>query len=206
MDNGTDLAELTMEEVIKELLDKDENRKLKTEMDIWKVIEFCDIFDKEYIVVGKKIFLISRNERHLLDTNKVSDLLDARLKEFGVISPSESPQGEIGKKLRSAPKRKTYYWDWYLEMRKKYYTEVFKGIICSACPFANKDQVELMRTRMPCSVFPGIAHRLAKPYVCAMTDMYTWNEEILFQQIREKGGEDILQRFRQKIWTLKNRG
>ncbi len=196
---------LTLEEGMRKLFKEGKIPELNTEMDIWKVIEFLDGFDTEHAVADKRMLLNIKNERHLRIANKVSELLVNSLKKFGVIPPSEYPECEIGRKLPPVPKGSIYYWDWYKNMSTEYHSAKYKGILCSACPFVEKNPVEVMRIRIPCSIFPGMVHRLNKPYLCAMTEIYTWDERKLFQEVKESGGEEALKRFKQKIWALKNK-
>ena len=207
MDNETDLTGLTLEEGMKKLFKEGKIPELNTEIDIWKVIESLGgyIFYTEHDAADGRISLNSKSEKHLQIARKVSELIVNSLEEFDVIPLSKYPECEIGQKLPPAPKGKIYYWDWYNNMSTEYHSRKYNGILCSACPFVEENPVEAMRTRIPCSIFPGMAYQLFEPYRCAMVDMFTWDEEELYRRVQEKGGEDALKKFKQKIQDLKNK-
>lgn len=195
--------ETDLEEKLKELFKK--YPKPDSEMNIWKIMESVGgyIFYTEHDIADGRMESSPATEKHLKLSREVSEMLVKKLKDFGVIPPNECPVREIGKKLPPAPKGKIYYWDWYEKKNQEYYTEVYEGIICSACPLAEENPVKIIQRSIPCSVFPGIAYQLFEPHRCAMLDMYDWKEEKLYQEIRKNGGEDILKRFKQKFWMLK---
>jgi hypothetical protein len=80
----------------------------------------------------------------------------------------------------------------------------YDNIICSACPFCKESLAKNFPTHIPCDLWNGGLYHLALPWMCAMLPG-NLDEEELFQKVKEKGGEDSLKRFKQKIILLKNK-
>lgn len=86
-------------------------------------------------------------------------------------------------------------------MKKLFYEINYEKIICSACPFSTG--VKNMAGTIPCGKINGMIYRLQPPYKCGMLEFGQWTEEELYKEIRKKGGEAAITRFKIKQAGIK---
>lgn len=202
--NKNTINDLTLEELIP-LIFK-EVPKLETELDIWKVIEALGavVWRTEHDEADGRPSGINYDFNSM--TRRFSNLLVQKLKtDYSVIPPWEVPLMEFGHAYERplAPKGKIYYWDWYDQMKSEYFKEEYNNIICSACALHEKDGVDKMYISIPCSVFNGSLYRLTFPWECGMLHRSCgWTMDRLLSEIKNKGGEDSVKRFKQKLRLL----
>lgn len=204
------MTDLT-EDMLK-LFTKENLPKTDTELNIWKIIESLGgiSWRMNHDAADGRISFSSKDEEFISNCRCVQEGLIEILKtKYNVIPPQECPIVDFGQTRPTAPKGKVYYWDWCGSMVKEHYTSEYEKIICSACALHENDGVEKMRSHVPCDVYPGIIYQLDHPWECAMLQLghstrgVFWTEEKLFEEIKKKGGEASLKRFKQKITLLK---
>ena len=198
----------SLKKVLEKIYKEGKVPEINTEFQRWNVIETLGgiSFAMNHDAADGRISLNSANKKFLKISKKVSELLVNSLKEFGVIPPSEYPKSEDGQNLPTAPEGKTYYWDWYKNMKKENDIAVFNGILCSACPFVEeKNPAEINQRQIPCGVFDGMVTGYRRPYECVMIYCGCWTKDEIYRRINDKGGEDALEKFKKKIEDFGNK-
>lgn len=204
------ISEMSLEEVMKELFGEGQFPVFGTGMEIWELIEGLGgiIFYTEHDAADGRISLNAEDDRRLSLMKQMSRKLLEKLRdEYGIIPPQEYPKVESLRDLPPAPEGKKYYWDWYRETSAIYYKEEYERIICSACALHEENGAEAMRGHVPCGIFPGMLYHLTYPWLCGMLKdgRCGWlTPEELLQEIREKGGEEAVKAYKDKLLTLKN--
>lgn len=174
-----------------------------TEMEYWETIEGIGgiLWHTRHDISHGRYEETDELKQFLANAQETIERLVSELEKFGVIQPKDCPQTEPGQDKPPAPEGKKYYWDWYNQMKETANQRFYDSIICSACPFS--EGVEGMTSdHIPCG-HPqcGIVFHLRLPYVCNLIGELT--EEQLFQEIFDKGGEDALTKFKEKLAALK---
>lgn len=200
---------------------KEENMPdISTELNIWKLIESLGavIWRMAHDDADGRITLADKDNEFMVVAHRVQERLVEKLEaEYNVIPPQKCPRTEPDQRRQDLPHAsgyyKIYYWDWYGKMKSAYYQEEYENIICSACTLHKRNGAEVMQSYVPCDVYPGIINHLIFPWECAMlqignvTSMCSgfWSEERLLSEIKKKGGEDSVMRYKQKLLTLKEK-
>lgn len=176
---------------------------LETELEIWNIIEALGgiSWNLNHEVADGRTTITSKQEEFMASAKRVQEHLIKRLEtEYGIIPPDGA------KPDQPAPEGKKYYWDWYEEMQADYFKNEYDKIICSACALHEDNGAEKMRICVPCDVFNGMIYSLIYPWECAMLTFGSsnkWTEEQLLAEIKAKGGEDSVKRYKQKLILLK---
>ncbi len=181
----------------------------ETEMEYWEAIEGLGgyVWSTNHALSHGRIEDPNGEvEKSLTEARELQVRLANEITEkFGVILPKDCPQVKEGEEKPLPPEGKIFYWDWYSKMKQTSYSNEYEGMICSACPFS--EGVEKMiglGGQVPCSVFHGSINRLVKPYLCAMVYVKDWTDGDLLSYVKEKGGEEVLIKFEEKLALLKS--
>jgi hypothetical protein len=191
---------MTLQEDLEKVFKDGQIPKLETDFDRWKVIETLGgvSWNMRHDASHGRITLSDIDIEFIATIRRIHEGFVEILKtKYNIIPPQEC--------IPLAPVGKTYYWDWYDSMKKTWLKEEYNKIICSACALHEQDGVEKMSYCIPCSVYPGSIYRLDSPWECAMiTGRFPdWTEKKLFTEMKEKGGEDSVKRYKQKLTLLR---
>ncbi|MFA6098734.1 MAG: hypothetical protein WCV50_03085 [Patescibacteria group bacterium] len=83
-----------------------------------------------------------------------SELIAELGERFGVIPPPATQEIADYQGMHKAPAGRIYYREWYERMRAKYYEEIYRQLICSACPFSTGIGAFTEDNRYPCRKAP----------------------------------------------------
>ncbi|MFA6228411.1 MAG: hypothetical protein WC668_04500 [Patescibacteria group bacterium] len=175
----------------------------QTEMEYWEAIDGIGgiIWNTNHDIGHGRYENSSEIEQYLTDAQEtIERLVNELADKFGVIPPRDCPKSKPGEKVPPASEGKTYYWDWYYAKKAEAKKQYYESIICSACPYS--EGLESMTGfNVPCELWKGVLYRLTFPYLCAMLGDY--GQEKLHQIIQQRGGEQALKVFKEKLETLK---
>ncbi|MFC1645134.1 hypothetical protein ACFL08_03850 [Patescibacteria group bacterium] len=186
---------------------KKQDQYPETEMDYWRNIDGLGgaIWQIKHSVYHGRITADDALVKGCADMQKKIEQLVTELFElFGVIHPKDQPKIPSDKALPKAPVGMIWYRDWYYKMKNEFHQEEYEKIICSACPLSIGIGEFISSDSVPCSIFFGRCYHLKRPDECAMTKRGggKWNREYLFDKIREKGGDEAVEKFWDKERVL----
>ncbi len=175
---------------------------LKTEMDCFELLEMIGMtnFSYRHNVMDGRLKSDAENDQAAAALYDIQTLIVRKLEqEFGVIFLPREAEAD----MVLAPGQREY-WSWYERMREEYREREHKKTLCSACPYC-KEKGERYDDQVPCSVFPGYATGLFRPWECLMLreTIRRQSREDFLRGMEEKAGADAVNVFRQKELRLK---
>ena len=177
----------------------------ETEMKYWMTIEGIGsfIWSTRHDFSHGRIFETPEIFKELKEAREIQEQLVSEIFVlFGVVHPKDCPQGRCASEIPPAPLGMVWYWQWYEKMKTEYYSEQYKGMICSVCPFSRGLQEFIDSGSIPCNVFKGVLYRLIYPHICGMKDI--WGQKKLYREIKEEAGPEVLAVFKKAEKELKN--
>lgn len=178
----------------------------KTELEYWFVIDFLGSFlwRINHDLAGDCIQSASEKKNELKEVQQTMDKLVLELAQFGVVHPKECPTIRLGEEKPKAFKGKMWYWEWYKKMKKIYYSSEYENLICSACPFSNGLEELISGNGILCSLIDAMLYQLPEPALCAVINRGgDCSREMLLEEIRKKGGDEAVEKFKAKENELK---